>query len=209
MYQCISSTFLNNKLSQWNMCKSSRPEWSTSWLSVDESMARCYGWHGCEEFIRGKQIHFGYKLWSLAPSSNLMYHMEPHGGSHILHAETGLSEGSGVVLSLPKSSFWCQYTEGLPEVTPGMFWPKETIFWLVGKTITLSQWQQTWRRNTVRPLSRDGTRGDVPLTKSHNQNASTNTMSTWGVLTFTTYRFQDTICRSGLRSGGDPSLHGH
>jgi hypothetical protein len=32
-----------------------------------------------------------------------------------------------------------------------------------GRVVT--QWQQTWRRNTVRPLSRDGTRSDVPFDK--------------------------------------------
>lgn len=48
---------------------------------------------------------------------------------------------------------------------PLRFWPKETSCWSVRKTITLSQWQQTWRRNTVRPLSRDGTRSDVPFDK--------------------------------------------
>lgn len=94
-------------------------------------------------------------------------------------------------------------TERLHEANPKeplRFWPKEKMSWSIGKTITFSQWQQTWRRNRVRPLSRDGTRSDVPLTKSHNQNAPTDTMSTWVVLTFTTYRFQDTISRSGLRS---------
>ena len=34
-------------------------------LSYDESMIRYYGRHGCKQFIRGKPICFGYKVWSL------------------------------------------------------------------------------------------------------------------------------------------------
>lgn len=53
-----------------------------------------------------------------------------------------------------------------------------------------------------------GTTSNMPLTKSHNQKVSTDTLSTWVVLTFMTYKFQETISGSGLRSGGGPSLHG-
>lgn len=34
-------------------------------LSYDETMIRYYGRHGCKQFIRGKPIRFGYKIWSL------------------------------------------------------------------------------------------------------------------------------------------------
>lgn len=34
-------------------------------LSYDESMMKYYGKHGCKQFIRGKPIRFGYKVWSL------------------------------------------------------------------------------------------------------------------------------------------------
>lgn len=34
-------------------------------LSFDESMVRYYGKHGLKQFIRGKPIRFGYKVWSL------------------------------------------------------------------------------------------------------------------------------------------------
>lgn len=34
-------------------------------LSYDESMVKYYGKHGCKQFIRGKPIRFGYKVWSL------------------------------------------------------------------------------------------------------------------------------------------------
>ncbi|KAJ8941511.1 hypothetical protein NQ314_010380 [Rhamnusium bicolor] len=34
-------------------------------LPYDESMIKYYGRHGCKQFIRGKPIHVGYKVWSL------------------------------------------------------------------------------------------------------------------------------------------------
>ncbi|KAG5881582.1 hypothetical protein JTB14_034802 [Gonioctena quinquepunctata] len=34
-------------------------------MSYDESMIRYYGRHGCKQFIRGKPIRFGFKMWSL------------------------------------------------------------------------------------------------------------------------------------------------
>uniref|UniRef100_A0A674C9V8 PiggyBac transposable element-derived protein domain-containing protein n=1 Tax=Salmo trutta TaxID=8032 RepID=A0A674C9V8_SALTR len=72
--------------------------------SVDESMIRYYGRHGCKQFIRGKPIRFGYKLWNLASSSGYMYHMEPNGGSHTLLLETGLGQGPSVILGLAEQS---------------------------------------------------------------------------------------------------------
>ena len=33
-------------------------------LSYDESMIEYFGRHGCKQYIRGKPIHFGYKVWS-------------------------------------------------------------------------------------------------------------------------------------------------
>ncbi|KAJ4940010.1 hypothetical protein JOQ06_029441 [Pogonophryne albipinna] len=74
------------------------------WLSVDESMIRYYGRHGCKQFIRGKPIRFGYKLWSLASSSGYMHHMEPYGGSHTLLPETGLGQEPSVVLGLAEQA---------------------------------------------------------------------------------------------------------
>ncbi|XP_060788387.1 piggyBac transposable element-derived protein 3-like [Neoarius graeffei] len=70
------------------------------WLSVDESMVRYYGRHGCKQFIKGKPIHFGYKIWSFASSSGYMHHMEPYGGRHTLLPETALGQGLSVILGL-------------------------------------------------------------------------------------------------------------
>ena len=37
-------------------------------LSIDESMVPYYGWHSCKQFIQGKPIRFGYKVWMLSTS---------------------------------------------------------------------------------------------------------------------------------------------
>ena len=55
--------------------------------------------HGCKQFIRGKPIRFGYKVWSLASSSGYMYHMQPYSGWH-----TGLGQGPSVVLGLAEQA---------------------------------------------------------------------------------------------------------
>uniref|UniRef100_A0A8D0A249 PiggyBac transposable element-derived protein domain-containing protein n=1 Tax=Sander lucioperca TaxID=283035 RepID=A0A8D0A249_SANLU len=60
------------------------------WLAVDESMIRYYGHHGCKQFIKGKPIRFGYKIWSLASYKGFMHHMEPYGGCFTLLTQTGL-----------------------------------------------------------------------------------------------------------------------
>ena len=49
-------------------------------LSTDESMVPYYGRHSCKQFIRGKPIRFGYKLWVLASSTGLPYHVEIYEG---------------------------------------------------------------------------------------------------------------------------------
>ncbi|XP_055306911.1 piggyBac transposable element-derived protein 3-like, partial [Sitodiplosis mosellana] len=41
-------------------------------LSYDESMIAYYGKHGCKQFIKGKPIRFGYKVWSLCTPSGYL-----------------------------------------------------------------------------------------------------------------------------------------
>ena len=41
--------------------KYSKPEQN---ISVDEAMIRYYGRHGCKQFVKGKPIRFGFKVWS-------------------------------------------------------------------------------------------------------------------------------------------------
>lgn len=41
-------------------------------LDFDESMVKYYGRHGCKQFIRGKPIRFGYKVWALNSSEGYL-----------------------------------------------------------------------------------------------------------------------------------------
>jgi YD repeat-containing protein len=70
-------------------------------LSIDESMVPYYGRHGCKQFIRGKPIRFGYKVWSLNTPLGYMIQFEPYQGKGgVTHAELGL--GGSVVMDLLK-----------------------------------------------------------------------------------------------------------
>ena len=61
-------------------------------LSIDESMVPYYGRHSCKQFIRGKPIRFGYKLWVLASSTGLLYHFEIYEGKSPNAADIPLGE---------------------------------------------------------------------------------------------------------------------
>lgn len=45
-------------------------------LDFDESMIKYFGRHSCKQFIRGKPIRFGYKMWCLNTPSVLIYTKE-------------------------------------------------------------------------------------------------------------------------------------
>lgn len=68
-------------------------------VTVDEMMIEYFGRHVCKQFIRGKPIRFGYKIWSLASSSGFVHQMEPYAGRHTGLVETGLGQG-------PKCGSW-------------------------------------------------------------------------------------------------------
>lgn len=69
------------------------------WLSVDEIIIPYNSRHECKQFIRGKPIHFAYKLQSLALSTGSMY-----GDPHTLLPETGLGQRPSVVLGLAEQA---------------------------------------------------------------------------------------------------------
>ncbi|XP_070762803.1 piggyBac transposable element-derived protein 3-like [Enoplosus armatus] len=87
-------------------------------VAVDEMMIEYFGRHGCKQFIRGKPIRFGYKIWSLASSSGFVHQMEPYAGSHTRLVETGLGQGPSVVLGLGKKA----------EVPPGVKFYHDNLF---------------------------------------------------------------------------------
>ena len=78
-------------------------------FSVDESMIPYYGRHGTKQFIRGKPIRFGFKLWCLCSSDGYLLHAEPYCGKDTNLPETGLGQGSDVVLGMIEK---CDLTKG-------------------------------------------------------------------------------------------------
>ena len=59
-----------------------------------------YGKHGTKQFIRGKPIRFGFKLWCLTSTEGYLFHAEPYCGSDTKLKDTGLGQGADVVLGL-------------------------------------------------------------------------------------------------------------
>jgi len=73
-------------------------------FSVDESIIPYFGKHGTKQFIRGKPIRFGFKLWCLTSKDGYLVHAEPYCGSHTDLPTTGMGQGSDVVLGLIEKS---------------------------------------------------------------------------------------------------------
>jgi Transposase IS4 len=68
-------------------------------VSVDESMVPYYGRHSSKQFIRGKPIRFGFKVWCLNSRLGYLIQCEPYqGASGSYDANLGL--GGSVVTSL-------------------------------------------------------------------------------------------------------------
>ncbi|KAG8233304.1 hypothetical protein J437_LFUL012918 [Ladona fulva] len=68
--------------------------------SVDESIIPYYGRHGAKQFIRGKPIRFGFKLWCLAESNGYLIQAEPYAGSCTRLQKTTLGLGGDTVVGL-------------------------------------------------------------------------------------------------------------
>ena len=79
---------------------------SASNLSVDESMIPYYS---TKQFISGKAIRFGFKLWCLCSSDGYLLRAEPYCGKDTNLLETGLGQGSDVVLCMIEK---CNLTKG-------------------------------------------------------------------------------------------------
>lgn len=70
-----------------------------SYLSIDESMVPYFGHHGCKQFIRGKPIRFGYKMWCLNTTLGYLVQFQAYQGKgSVTHQELGL--GGSVVVDL-------------------------------------------------------------------------------------------------------------
>ena len=68
--------------------------------SISDSIIPYYGKHGTKQFIRGKPIRFGFKLWYIISSEGYLFHAGPYGGVDIDLPDTGLGQGADVVLGL-------------------------------------------------------------------------------------------------------------
>ena len=69
-------------------------------LSVDESMVPYYGRHGAKQYIHGKPIKFGYKIWVLATRLGYAVQFYPYQGAGTTDKDLGL--GGSVVSNLTK-----------------------------------------------------------------------------------------------------------
>lgn len=69
-------------------------------LSVDEIMVPYYGRHRDKQFIRGKPVRFGFKLWGAAKSDGTLLHVEPYCGSNTRIADHELGHGPNVIMEM-------------------------------------------------------------------------------------------------------------
>ena len=69
-------------------------------ITIDETMIKYYVKHGTKQFIRGKPIRFGFKLYLLASPAGYLYHAEPYCGSDTQLSEVSFGLGRNAVLSL-------------------------------------------------------------------------------------------------------------
>jgi DNA excision repair protein ERCC-6 len=69
-------------------------------VCVDEGMVKYFGPHPLKQFIRGKPIRFGYKLWILATPTGELLAVQPYAGSATHIPDFGLGQGPNVVLGL-------------------------------------------------------------------------------------------------------------
>lgn len=51
-------------------------------LSFDESMIAYFGRHGCKQFIKGKPLRFGYKVWSLCTPEGYLINFDIYQGKN-------------------------------------------------------------------------------------------------------------------------------
>jgi hypothetical protein len=69
-------------------------------FSIDEIMIPYYGRHSTKQFIYGKPIRFGYKVWALCASDGSGVYFEPYCGADTNITDAGLGQGPNIVLDL-------------------------------------------------------------------------------------------------------------
>ena len=69
-------------------------------FSVDEVMIPYFGRHSSKQYIHGKPIRYGYKVWSICTSGGSGVWFEPYCGRDTRVEDMGLGHGPNVVLQL-------------------------------------------------------------------------------------------------------------
>ncbi|GLV46487.1 hypothetical protein CBL_20816 [Carabus blaptoides fortunei] len=69
-------------------------------LSIDESMVPYFGRHAAKQFIRGKPIRYGYKMWCLCEPLGYLIQFEPYQGKQNNRQNMDLGVGGSVVMNL-------------------------------------------------------------------------------------------------------------
>ena len=69
-------------------------------FSIDESMVQYFGFHSTKQFIKGKPIRYGFKIWTCATSDGMPAWFEPYCCTNTLIRDQGLGQGPNVVLGL-------------------------------------------------------------------------------------------------------------
>lgn len=69
-------------------------------LSIDESMVPYFGHHGAKQFLKGKPIRYGYKMWCMNEPLGYLMTFEPYQGALKKENKAALGVGGSVVLNL-------------------------------------------------------------------------------------------------------------
>lgn len=87
-------TMLNNRFLKWSEFQEK--------LSIDESMVPYFGKHGSKQFLKGKPIRYGYKMWCLCEPLGYLMQFEPYQGAKKGEKKipSSLGVGGTVVLNL-------------------------------------------------------------------------------------------------------------
>ncbi|XP_060867582.1 piggyBac transposable element-derived protein 3-like [Metopolophium dirhodum] len=67
--------------------------------SIDESMVPYYGKHGCKQFVRGKPIRFGFKVWVGTLRLGYALWISPYQGKNTGFNQTDVGLGGSVILA--------------------------------------------------------------------------------------------------------------
>ena len=103
LIELIAENFRANALLSNQMC-------------IDETMIPYYGKHSCKQFIKGKPIRFGFKLWAIANRDGYISYFEPYQGSGgKINHEPAIGVGGSVVKylaeKLPRDYFYTVYCD--------------------------------------------------------------------------------------------------